>query len=187
MVDSDALSVEDRAWLLARAREVIAEELGVRPVASPPPPSSVAKLRGAFVSLYRGDELRGCVGTIASDRPLDEVVAEMAVAAGFRDPRFSPLVQDELAELELEISVLGPLIDAHPEEVVPGVHGVAIAAQGRRAVYLPKVASEAGWDREQLLGETCLKAGLEVDAWRDPATRVSIFTAVVFGDSRERD
>ena len=155
--------------------------------AAPPPSPSVARRRGAFVSLYRGDELRGCVGTLADDRPLDEVVPEMAVAAGFHDPRFAPLAREELADLEVEVSVLGPLTDALPEDVVPGVHGVAVAAEGRRAVYLPKVALEAGWDRQQLLEETCRKAGLAEDAWRDPETRLSIFTAEVFGDSRDRD
>jgi AmmeMemoRadiSam system protein A len=187
VVDSNALSVDDRAWLLARAHAAIAEELGVASVALLPPSPAVMRLRGAFVSLYRGDELRGCVGTLVSDRPLDETVAEMAVAAGFHDPRFSPLGIEELADLELEVSVLGPLTDALPEDVVPGVHGVAVAAEGRRAVYLPKVAIEAGWDREDLLAETCRKAGLADDAWRDPATRLSIFTAEVFGDSRVRD
>lgn len=161
--------------------------MGIVSAASAPPPSSLASPCGAFVSLHRAGELRGCVGTLAPDRPLAEVVAEMAVAASFHDPRFPPLEREELEEIAIEISVLGPLIEALPEEVVPGLHGVSIAAEGRRAVYLPKVAIEAGWNREQLLEETCRKAGLDDDAWRDPATRLSIFTAEVFGDSLEND
>ncbi|MGH7803224.1 MAG: AMMECR1 domain-containing protein, partial [Candidatus Binatia bacterium] len=98
-------------------------------------------------------------------------------------PRFPPLEVAELAELELEISVLGPLVDARPDDVVLGIHGVSVSSDGRRAVYLPKVAIEAGWSREQLLEETCLKAGLAKDAWRDGTTRLAIFTADVFGDS----
>jgi AmmeMemoRadiSam system protein A len=178
------LSEEERAWLLAHARAAIAERFGTAPLGAHPPSAVLMNACGAFVSLHRLGELRGCIGTLARDRRLDEVVAEMAVAAAFHDPRFPPLEPEELDDLTLEISVIGPLFEARPEDVVPGVHGVSIAAEGRRAVYLPKVAIEAGWDRVQLLEETCLKAGLAPNGWRDPAIELSVFTAEVFVDSR---
>jgi AmmeMemoRadiSam system protein A len=180
------LSDEDRAWLLAHARAAIAERFGAAPISADRPPPAVVHARSAFVSLHRLGELRGCIGTLEADRRLDEVVSEMAVAAAFHDPRFPPLEREELDDLTLEISVLGPLVEARPEDVVPGVHGVSIAAEGRRAVYLPKVAIEAGWDRARLLEETCLKAGLAPDGWRDPMTELCVFTAEVFDDSHGR-
>ena len=179
------LEPDDRAWLLAHARDAIREHLGRVARTRMPAPAGARRPSGAFVTLHLSGELRGCVGTLEHDRSLDEAVASMAIAAGFHDPRFPPLETGEVDDLDIEISVLGPLLAARPEDVVPGLHGVAVSSEGRRAVYLPSVATEEGWDRERLLEETCLKAGLEANCWRAPSTRISIFTAEVFGDRRE--
>jgi AmmeMemoRadiSam system protein A len=137
---------------------------------------------GAFVSLHRRGELRGCIGTFSRDRPLHRVVREMAVAAAFEDPRFLPVRGDEVDSIDIEISLLSELRRTEPEFVVPGLHGVSIVVGEHKGVFLPQVAAEAGWDREALLEQTCLKAGLPANAWRDPAAEVSVFTAEVFRD-----
>jgi AmmeMemoRadiSam system protein A len=108
----------------------------------------------------------------------------MAAAAAFEDPRFPPVGTDEVDSIEIEISLLSSLRRTEPQFVMPGLHGVSIVLGERKGVFLPQVASEAGWDRATLLEQTCLKAGLPANAWSDPAAEVSVFTAEVFGDAQ---
>jgi AmmeMemoRadiSam system protein A len=139
---------------------------------------------GAFVTIKRGGRLRGCIGTLQCARPLPEEVRRVAVSAAREDPRFSPLTASELDGLEIEVSVLGPLeaIDpADPAAFEIGRHGLVVEQGYRRGLLLPQVATEWGWDREQFLSHTCVKAGLASDAWRRGAT-VYRFGAIVFGD-----
>jgi AmmeMemoRadiSam system protein A len=179
----ERLSRAERAFLVGLARETILATIEDRPAAQPVPPSgALHEPAGAFVSFRRGGELRGCIGTFARDRPLYAVVQEMAVAAAFEDPRFPPIEASEVAFLDLEISILSELRRTTAESVVPGFHGLSIVLSGRKGVFLPQIAAEAGWDRETLIEQTCLKAGLPADAWRDPAVEISVFTAEVFGD-----
>jgi uncharacterized protein len=179
----ERFSEGERAFLLDLARETILAAIEDRPVAQQaPPPGVLHEPGGAFVSLHHGGELRGCIGTFTRDRPLHAVVREMAAAAAFEDPRFPPIEASEVALLDLEISILSDLRRTAAESVVPGFHGLSIVLSGRKGVFLPQIATEAGWDRETLLEQTCLKAGLPADAWRDPAVEISVFTAEVFGD-----
>jgi AmmeMemoRadiSam system protein B/AmmeMemoRadiSam system protein A len=143
--------------------------------------SRLKEPRGAFVTLRKNGELRGCIGHITSDRPLAETVAEMSVAAAFQDPRFRPVSSDELKELSIEISVLTPLtrID-NPDELQVGLHGIYMRRNGRAGLLLPQVATEYGWDRTTFLEQTCRKAGLPKDAWKDKETEIYIFSADVF-------
>lgn len=105
----------------------------------------------------------------------------MALAAAFQDPRFSPVTRDEWDDLELEISVLSPLTKLDdPEKVRVGVHGLYLRKGSQGGLLLPQVAVEQGWDRETFLGQTCRKAGLPPEAWRDPDTDIYVFTAEVF-------
>lgn len=134
---------------------------------------------GVFVSLHRHGELRGCIGHIVGDRPLAELVGEMAVAAASQDPRFPPVGPDELEGLAVEVSILSPPEPARAEDVVPGVHGVILRRGGRMGVFLPQVAPEQGWDRPTLLAMLCRKAGLPEGAWRDPAAQLEVFRAQV--------
>jgi AmmeMemoRadiSam system protein A len=136
---------------------------------------------GAFVTLYAGDELRGCIGQIEADEPLARVVARMAVAAARDDPRFEPVTRAELGGLRLEISVLTEARPASPAEVVPGRDGVLVRRGGRQGVLLPQVATEWGLGREALLCMVCRKAGLSDRAWQDDATELLTFQAVVIG------
>jgi AmmeMemoRadiSam system protein A len=178
-----SLTQAERAGLLHLARSAIAEVLGVEnPPLSPLPSACLSEPGSAFVSLHRDGELRGCIGSFARDRTLAEIVHDMALAAAFEDPRFPPLAAHELASLDIEISVLSKLRPTPPEAILAGYHGVSVALNGRKGVFLPQVAREAGWDRDTLLAQACLKAGLPPDAWRDPAVEISAFTAEIFGE-----
>jgi AmmeMemoRadiSam system protein B/AmmeMemoRadiSam system protein A len=134
----------------------------------------------AFVTLRRGHELRGCIGTVRADRPLWETVARASRAAANEDPRFDPIEADEVDDLTIEVSVLGAPRDVEdPADVVAGRHGVIISEGRHFGLLLPQLADEYGWDRETLLSQACVKAGLAPDAWKTGA-RVSVFEAQVF-------
>ncbi len=136
---------------------------------------------GAFVTLTENGMLRGCIGMIVSDAPLSETVREMAESAALRDPRFLPVREAELPHINLEVSVLSePAPIAGPEEIVAGRDGVILEKRGRRAVFLPQVATEQGWDVPTMLMHLSLKAGLMPDDWRSGA-RFETFRAQVFG------
>jgi len=152
----------------------------------PPYPSNLSECRGAFVSLYCGGKLRGCVGQVENPGPLADVVTRSAINAALHDPRFPPVVAEEVKILDVEISVLTTLERILPEEVVAGKHGLLVARGSFRGLLLPQVALERNWSGRRLLEETCIKAGLERDAWNDPATEVFGFTAEVFSDKRPR-
>ncbi len=130
--------------------------------------------------------LRGCIGFIEARKPLARTVEEMAVAAALQDPRFPPLREEELKEISLEISVLTPLRKtADVGQIEVGTHGLYVRKGSRAGLLLPQVATEYGWDRDTFLKETCRKAGLAPDAWRDPETEIYLFSADVFGDEQE--
>jgi AmmeMemoRadiSam system protein A len=139
-------------------------------------------VRGAaFVTLMAHGELRACMGTAVS-AALPNAVAEAAVSAALRDPRFSPLEAAELRSIRVEISVLGSFAElSDPVELLPGVDGVLVERGWHRGLLLPEVASRMGWDGPELLAAACHKAGLPDDAWRDPGTRVLVFRTVHFG------
>jgi AmmeMemoRadiSam system protein A len=140
--------------------------------------------RGCFVSLHTlGGELRGCIGTFEAEAPLWRQVQEMAVAAASRDPRFTPLGEDELESVVLEISALTPRRPATPEAVRVGEHGLWVQKGAYRGVLLPQVATTYGWDAETFINQTCIKAGLAADAWRDGSVQLSVFSAEVFSES----
>ncbi len=141
---------------------------------------------GAFVTLRRHGRLRGCIGRIVAWTPLAETVRDMAVAAATEDPRFPPVTVDELDDIEIEVSVLSqPRPVRDPAEIRMGVHGVIVKRGGRQGVFLPQVADETGWDRETFLSNLCAhKAGLPPDAWKDPRTRIEVFTADVFSEGK---
>lgn len=139
---------------------------------------------GAFVTIHKQGELRGCIGNIIGKGPLYLTVRNMAVAASSEDPRFHPVEANELDELEVEISVLSqPKIVPGADGIVMGKHGVIISRGMNSGVFLPQVATETGWSREEFLSELCgQKAGLPRDCWQDPNTKIEIFTADVFSE-----
>ena len=178
-----SVSPEDKQYFKDLVRLSISSRLSGREPDAPPKPQSelAARELGAFVTLKRQGSLRGCIGNIIGQGPLYKTVWNMARAAAFEDPRFPPLDQSELADLDIEISILGPVLPCpNPELVEVGRHGLIMRQGARQGLLLPQVPVEWGWDREQFLAQTCRKAGLPAQAWRDPATAIFWYEAVVF-------
>jgi uncharacterized protein len=139
--------------------------------------------KGAFVSLHRGSDLRGCIGQLYPDRELYRIVQHCVLSAALDDSRFIAVSQDEVRELSIEISVLTPFRRIRDiEEVEVGKHGLYVVQGIFRGLLLPQVATEYGWDRITFVQHTCRKAGLHESAWRDPHTVIHIFEAEVFSD-----
>jgi AmmeMemoRadiSam system protein A len=135
---------------------------------------------GAFVSLHKKDELRGCVGNCVPDAPLFETVSEMTEAAASRDPRVAPIEKNELAQIHIDITVLSPLERVRdPLDIEVGKHGLYIASGSKRGVLLPQVALQHHWDIKTFLEQTCLKAGLRENAWEESNTLISSFTGLI--------
>jgi MEMO1 family protein len=142
---------------------------------------------GSFVTLHENGNLRGCIGNMVGQGPLYQTVADMAVEAATGDPRFQRLSPQEIGKIDIEISVLSGLVKVkNPDEIkIPG-HGVIVRRGFRSGVYLPQVATETGWNKEEFLASLCAhKAGLAPDAWKDPSTEIYVFTAEVFGEKGE--
>jgi len=183
---SVTLDEEEKLVLLQTAREAIAARLDRRAPVFPPAGGALREPRGAFVTLKAHGELRGCIGHITASEPLADTVKEVALSSAFEDPRFPPLRPEEWDAVRIEISVLSPfelVTDAGRIQV--GVHGIMLRRGSRSGLLLPQVAVEQGWDRETFLTHCCYKAGLPGDAWRSPETRLSIFSAIVFHETRE--
>jgi AmmeMemoRadiSam system protein A len=174
----------DKKLLLQMARASIEAHLLDKPLpALETVPRSLCESRGAFVSLHRKGQLRGCIGYLEAVKPLGQTVREMATAAAFHDPRFRPLGREELADLEVEISVLSPMrLIKNPDEIQVGTHGLYIVQGSCRGLLLPQVATEYKWDRLTFLQQTCCKAGLPPDAWNEPGAKIYLFTAEIIAD-----
>ncbi|MDD5584448.1 MAG: AmmeMemoRadiSam system protein B [Candidatus Omnitrophica bacterium] len=137
--------------------------------------------RGAFVTLTKNGELRGCIGRIVADSPLNEVIAAMAIEAATGDPRFPAVSYKELKDIQIEISVLTPFEKVtNLDEIEVGKHGLIIKKGFYSGLLLPQVPGEYGWDRETFLKHTCIKAGLPPDAYKDPDATLYKFSALVF-------
>jgi len=140
--------------------------------------------RGAFVTLKKAGQLRGCIGYIEPRVSLIEAVANNAQSAALRDPRFTPVTPQELADISIEISALTPLEPvADVEDIEVGRHGLVISRGPHRGLLLPQVPVEWGWDREEFLQQTCHKAGLPPEAWKQNDTELLSFEAEVFSES----
>jgi AmmeMemoRadiSam system protein A len=178
------LSDDGKRTLLGVARSTL--EHWIREKKRPPLPEAAGSLSaeaGAFVTLHKRGQLRGCIGNMVGTRPLIETVQEMAIAASTDDPRFPRVRAEELNDIDIEISVLSPMKRiSDVNEIEVGKHGILLGKGWNRGVLLPQVATEEGWDRETFLEHTCLKAGLPHDAWKEPDTIIEIFSAEVFGE-----
>jgi AmmeMemoRadiSam system protein A len=182
------ITEDERRTLLACARESIAAKLAGRKPAYPAPRAGRAGLAarcGAFVSLHNGENLRGCIGRLTSDEPLEKTVRVMAQEAAFGDPRFPVLTAEELDSCRIEISALSPLEPcADVRAVRVGVHGLYLRHRGRTGVLLPQVPLEQGWDLDGFLAYLCVTAGLPAGSCDAPGAELYTFTAVVFGEER---
>lgn len=177
------LSSDDCHALLDLARRAISSAIIEKRILDfSPYPTALAQPAGAFVTLHRDGQLRGCVGQVEASDPLGDAVARAAINAALHDSRFPAVEADEVRSLEIEISVLSPPESIVPETILPGRHGLLIIKAEHRGLLLPQVAAGRRWSWQRFLEETCVKAGLPRDAWRDPGTRVLAFTAEVFSD-----
>ncbi|SFM88971.1 AmmeMemoRadiSam system protein B [Thermodesulforhabdus norvegica] len=176
------LSDEEKRVLKELARETIeARAFGKALPVINNPSEKLKEPRGAFVTIHKDGKLRGCIGMIESYRPVWETVRDMAIQAAYHDPRFPPVQPQEVKDLDIEISVLTPLKPiSSPEEIEVGLHGLVVRRGPYSGLLLPQVAVEHNWDRETFLEWTCRKAGLEPDAWKDPLTKIFVFSADVF-------
>ncbi|MBF0121657.1 MAG: AmmeMemoRadiSam system protein B [Desulfobacterales bacterium] len=148
--------------------------------------SGLEKKQGAFVTLKKNGELRGCIGHMAEDTPLCQVVNDMAIHSAFNDYRFEPLKSDELSKIEIEISVLTPMKKiSETSEIKIGRDGIVIRKNGRSAVFLPQVATEQGWNLEETLDNLCRKGGLSYGCWKQDCEFLT-FQAIVFSESELR-
>jgi AmmeMemoRadiSam system protein B/AmmeMemoRadiSam system protein A len=176
------LNEEEKKTLHHIAKTVIENKAKGKPVPDFKVESSILKEnRGAFVTIHKKGQLRGCIGYIEGHGPLHHTIQEMAEAAAFRDPRFSPVKEKELSELDIEISVLTPLRRIKDvNEIQVGTHGIYIKKGWYSGLLLPQVATEYGWDRQTFLEHTCQKAGLPSTAWKEKDAEIYIFSADIF-------
>ncbi|MGB8951899.1 MAG: AmmeMemoRadiSam system protein B [Candidatus Aminicenantales bacterium] len=176
-----SLSQEEKKELLHLARQAIIQYIKEKTVLAYEinSPNFLAE-KGVFVTLTEQGNLRGCIGFLSPAFPLYQAVIQAAIYASSRDPRFPPLTLDELKTLEIEISILTPLLKIdNPRLIQVGRHGLMISMGDQNGVLLPQVAVENHWSRETFLRHACLKAGLKGDAWKKGA-EIYIFEALVF-------
>ena len=180
----EKLNAEEQKQLLEIARKAILGSLKQDKIDEESAPTKkLGRPGGAFVSLHKLGQLRGCIGTFTSPRPLVNTVQEMALSSSQRDPRFPPVQEQEMQDIDIEISVLSPLREIKDVgEIEVGKHGIYITKGFYSGVLLPQVATEYGWDRETFLEHTCMKAGLPPDTWKEAGVKIEIFDAQVFGE-----
>lgn len=176
---------KQKQTLLKIARDTTQAVITQRPL--PEPHSDEPELNepcGCFVTLKNGETLRGCIGQFIADKPLIEMVASMAKASATGDPRFfaNPITADELDRLDIEISVLSPLKKSNdPLSLRLGIDGIYIKKGNFSGCFLPQVATETGWTKQEFLSYCCAhKAGLSPNAWKEPDAEVYLFTAEIF-------
>ncbi|MGZ3559517.1 MAG: AmmeMemoRadiSam system protein B [Thermodesulfobacteriota bacterium] len=176
------LSEQDKKTLHQIAKTVIENKARGKAIPEFKIESAILKEnRGAFVTIQKKGQLRGCIGYIKAYEPLHKTVEKMAAEAAFGDPRFPPVKEKELPELDIEISVLTPLRRITEfNEIEVGKHGIYIIKGGWSGLLLPQVATEYGWDRQTFLEHTCQKAGLPPNAWREKDAEIYIFSADIF-------
>jgi len=177
-------SDDQKKHLLQIAREAVEAAVGGRPLpCEPAGDPALAQKCGAFVTLKTRGRLRGCIGMFVAEGPLYQTVREMARAAATQDPRFldQPIRPSDVPHLEIEVSVLSPLERTRePLSLELGKHGIYIRRGMRTGCFLPQVATETGWSKEEFLDRCCEgKAGLSAGAWRDAQTEVYLFTAEI--------
>ena len=180
---SFTLSDDEKKTLKGIAFQSIKDSLDGKPITQPSLHSNFSILNskcGAFVSLHKFGRLRGCIGHFGEDYPLHEIVAKMAYAAAFEDPRFMPVTSDELADIDIEISVLTPMRRIRSiDEFQLHRHGIYIKKGFRSGTFLPQVADEVNWTKEEFLGHCAQdKAGIGWDGWRD--AELYVYEAIVF-------
>jgi AmmeMemoRadiSam system protein A len=179
---------EHKDFLLKLARNTIRNKLfGTSEKLECPADNFYQEKRGAFVTLHKHKQLRGCIGFIEGIKPIYDIIKEIALAAAFQDPRFPALQKDELEKIEIEISILTPLKEVKSKDDIKiGKHGLLIRNGFNSGLLLPQVATEWNWDVETFLQQTCLKAGLNTNCWQDKNSTIYRFSAQIFSESRKK-
>lgn len=178
-----SLSEAERRAALHLARTAVVDAISNRKLPDAFPREGVfAERRGVFVTLHVRNRLQGCIGVIEAKEPLGEAIARCAASAALEDPRFAPMRAEQLDELSIEISLLSPMEPISPEAIEIGRHGLFVHLHAQRGLLLPQVAIEHRLTREQFLEETCRKAGLPREAWRDPEAQLFGFICEVFSE-----
>ena len=176
----DDLTPNQRRSLIDLARQSVATALGIKTDGADTPGESIEESCGAFVTIRKDGNLRGCIGSMSSDRMLSDLIPELARSSSFNDHRFRPVDQSEFADLEFEISLLTPMVKIDRlEEIKPGRDGLYIKSSRGTGVLLPQVAIEYGWSREEFLSHLCKKAGLPAKAYLDSDVALFRFCAVL--------
>jgi len=179
------LSAEDRRAILCYARESVRCAVLRSPPPMPPASEVFRTSCGVFVTVHVQGKLRGCIGVVEAIEPLSVSIVHCAAGAALRDPRFSPLREEELSALEIEVSLLSPPAPILASQIELGRHGLIVVKGHRRGLLLPQVAIEHKLSREQFLAETCHKAGLPENAWQSDEVSILGFSCAVFSDHSE--
>ena len=181
-------SEADSARALQLARLAVTEAVSRRKLPDLIPKEGIfAERRGVFVTLHVSGRLQGCIGVVEAHEPLGEAIVRCAASAAIEDPRFAPMRPEQLENLSIEISLLSPPAPIAPESIEIGRHGLLISLHSQRGLLLPQVAVEHHLSREQFIEETCRKAGLRRDAWRDPEAQLFVFTCEDLSESSPPD
>lgn len=180
------LNDSEKIFLLQLARNTIRDFLDDKKPPYPAPFSeTLGTPSGAFVTLHKQGELRGCIGYVKPFKPLQDAIVDLAVSAAFNDPRFPALSKEEFPLTDIEISVLTPLEPVNDvSEITIGRDGLIIKQGFYEGLLLPQVATEYGWDVPAFLEQTCRKAGLPGNAWKDADTEIRRFSAIIFDESQ---
>lgn len=180
------LTDDDKQVLLSLARKAIERAVhGQSPPEIPGHSGTLDQPCGAFVTLTKKGELRGCIGYTEGVLPLVETVRDVAPRSALEDPRFPSVEPEETGDLEIEISVLSPMRQISDiNEIIVGTHGIMMQQGYSRGLLLPQVATEYNWDLDTFLRQTARKAGLPHDAWKYPITKIFIFSAEIFHEQK---
>ena len=177
------LTENEKTQLLQIARRSLEEYFADRSFVPENMIGALKEHRGAFVTLKKHGELRGCIGYVKGIKPLGAAVSELAIEAAVHDPRFNPVEVSELRDIDIEISAMTPLIRVKStDDIVVGNHGLYIKKGFRAGLLLPQVATEWGWNKDKFIEQTCYKAGLDKKAWKEKDTEIYSFTAEVFSE-----
>jgi len=179
------LTKDDKRVMLIIARRAVENNLGIgEPIKIDTFNFPILKERcGAFVTLTKNRQLRGCIGYILSNDFLYETIHDAAIQASSRDPRFSPVKKNELKDIKLEISLLSvPFKMNSYDDIIVGTHGLIVSENGRRGLLLPQVPIEHNMDKDEYLSSLCLKAGLSPNLWKEKVLNIEMFTATVFNE-----
>jgi len=188
-IENKNMDIKKGEFLVRLARRAIESHLKGEGISVKTDDEELNERRGVFVTLntYPEHELRGCIGFPEPILPLIQATVKSAISAATQDPRFPPVKLEELENIVVEVSVLTKpelIIVKNPREYLGkieiGKHGLIVEKGFRRGLLLPQVPVEQGWDKEEFLCYTCMKAGLPPDCWFDEGTRLYRFSAEIF-------